>query len=309
MVKSNQNKQKKCSLEFQAVRIDALFPVLDALSWVNLPSMKQIAQFAGIDVRTVGKLIKNCIMIGIVQKIADDTYSITMPYPFRGSVEQKDAVIREALIRMPLITNIRQFRVLGDSLELALRKAATIIGVENFASKAFDPLMKWAQQMNVLEPTLRVGNLLDEAVATKEKRHRDDKKKIVAFVSHSSKDKPFIRQLASDLTEQGITVWIDEQMIKVGDSIVEKISQGLAESDYFLIALSENSVNSEWVKKELNQALLKEIEAREVKILPLKLSECEIPLLIKEKKFADFSVSYKSGLNALLAAMKGDSNQ
>lgn len=296
--------KKKCSFEFQSVHINSLFPVLEALSWLNPASMMQIAQFAGIDSRTAGKLIKNCIIIGIVQKVADDAYAITMPYPFKGSTDQKEAVIREALVRMPLITNIRQFVGFGDPIEVALRKAATIVGIDNYESKAFDPLMKWAQKMDALNPTLKIGSLLDEAVLAKVKRHRDDKKKIVAFMSHSSKDKPFINQLASDLTEQGITVWIDEQMIKVGDSIVEKISQGLAESDYFLLALSENSVGSEWVRRELNQALVKEIEARAVKILPLKLSDCEVPQIIKEKKYADFSISYKSGLLALLKAMK-----
>jgi hypothetical protein len=93
-------------------------------------------------------------------------------------------------------------------------------------------------------------------------------------------------------------------MIKVGESIVEKVGQGLADSDYFLIALSENSVNSQWVKKELNQALLKEIAERKVKILPIKLSDCEIPPLIKDKKYADFSGNYKTGLNELLIAMR-----
>jgi hypothetical protein len=164
--------------------------------------------------------------------------------------------------------------------------------------------MKWGKQLDVIKPRLIVEDLVDQAVATKEKRHVEEKGKIVAFLSHSSKDKPFIRQLATDLTTNGITVWLDEQMIKVEESIVEKVGQGLADSDYFLIALSDNSVNSQWVKKELNQALLKEIAERKVKVLPIKLSDCEIPPLIKDKKYADFSANYKTGLNELLIAMR-----
>jgi hypothetical protein len=158
---------------------------------------------------------------------------------------------------------------LGDTMDTALRKAATVIGVNNFDPKSFAPLMKWAKQLDVLEPTLVAEDLVDQAVQTKTERHEREGERIVAFLSHSSKDKPFIRQLAADLTREGITVWLDEQMIRVGDSITDKISQGLAESDYFLIALSDNSTQSEWVKKELNQALVTEIEERKVRILPL----------------------------------------
>src|SRR5437588_104303 len=82
-----------------------------------------------------------------------------------------------------------------------------------------------------------------------------------------------IRQLASDLAKDGIDTWLDEHRILVGDSITEKIGQGLAQSDYFIIALSESSVSSAWVKKELSGALLREVERRKVTVLPIKLSE------------------------------------
>lgn len=91
--------------------------------------------------------------------------------------------------------------------------------------------------------------------------------------------------------------------IKVGDSIPEKISQGLAESDYFLFAASKDSVDLEWVKRELNSALVKEVEKRAVTILPLRLDDAKMPAIIADKKYADFSESYKGGLDDLLSAM------
>jgi hypothetical protein len=297
---------QKCTLSFQPASIDSLFPVLDALAWLDLPDVKQIAQFAGIDPRTAGKLIKNCLTVGMVQTATDSCYALSLPYPYKGSHEQKQAVVREALVKMPLMTHLRQFMSLGDPMDAALRKAATLVGVEHYDAKAFAPLMKWAAQLNVLEPKLIAEDLVDQAVQAKVNRHEQKGDEIVAFLSHSSKDKPFVRQLAADLAREGITVWLDEQMIRVGDSITDKISQGLAESDYFLIALSENSVQSEWVKRELNQALVTEIEERKVRILPLKLSECEVPPLIKDKKYADFSSHYRTGVTQLLTAMRGD---
>jgi hypothetical protein len=293
----------KCSLSFQPANIDTLFPALDALAWLDVPTVKQISQFAGIDPRTAGKLLANCLTLGIVQKVTTDTYLLALPYPYKGSQQQKTTVIREALVRMPLMQHVRQFMTLGDNVENALRKAATVIGVINFEPRAFAPLMKWARQLDVLRPVL-VEDLVEQAIVDKQKRHVEQKEKIVAFLSHSSKDKPFVRQLATDLTKNNVTVWLDEQMIKVGESIIERVGQGLAESDYFLLALSENSVNSEWVKKELNQALLKEIEDRKVTVLPLLLKECKIPSIIREKKYADFSSNYHAGLTELIAAMR-----
>jgi len=201
---------------------------------------------------------------------------------------------------------LRQFLKLGDDHATALRKAATLAGVENYQESAVSPLLKWARELGAADPDTSVEDLVDEAVARKEVRHQAAKKTTVAFLSHSSKDKQFVRKLAADLTENGIDVWFDEQKILVGDSITEKIGQGLAQSDFFVIALSENSVNSAWVRKELSDAVIQEIEKKAVTVLPIKLDDCAIPELLRDKKYADFSKSYKVGLQELIQAMKQD---
>lgn len=303
MAKATGKKTPSTALKFESVNLDSIFPTLDAIAWLDLPSLKSISQFAGIDPRTAGKILKNCIQIGVIQNIGEDTFALTCPYPYKGSADQKKAVIKEALVRLPLIVYMKQFQNLGDTVDTAARKAATVVGILNYDSKNISPLLKWAKSYNVIDPAIMMDDLIEEAVNIKEERHRTDSKKVVTFISHSSKDKPFIRQLTTDLTKAGISVWLDEQRILVGDSITEKVSQGLAESDYFLIALSDASVSSPWVQKELNSALISEIEKRKVKILPLKLSDCEIPTLIKDKKYADFTASYKSGLEELIKSL------
>jgi hypothetical protein len=113
-----------------------------------------------------------------------------------------------------------------------------------------------------------------------------------------------VRRLAADLVASGVKVWIDEQRILVGDSIPEKIAQGLAESDFFLIVVSHNSVDSAWVKKELSSALVHEIERRKVAVLPIKLDDARMPDSIKDKLYADFRGSYDEGLRNLLQSIK-----
>ena len=293
------------SQRFEPAKLDSLFMTLDAIAWLDAPSSGQVAQFAGIDPRTAGKLLKNAVQIGLVD-IVGAGYVLVLPYPYKGSQEQKQAVVKEALVRLPLLTSVRQFLRLGDKTDAALRKAATIAGISPFVPTDLNPLLEWAQSLGALQPSLVAEDLVDAAETKKERRHQEAKDQRVAFLSHSSADKTFIRQLAADLTANGISVWLDEQRIRVGDSIPEKIAQGLAESDYFLIGMSQKSSESAWVQKELNNALMSEVQRRKVHIMPLKLDDTPMPPIIADKRYADFSKSYKAGLEELLTALKGN---
>lgn len=292
---------------FEPAKLDSLFSALDAIAWMDGPNGSQVAQFAGVDPRTAGKLLKNACQIGLAE-IVGGGYALTLPYPYEGTQAQKEAVVREALVRLPLLVGVRQFIQLGDNTDVALRKAATIEGIMPFNPTDLNPLIDWARSLDALKPGILPEDLVDAAATKKQLRHREEKESRVAFLSHSSQDKPFVRQLAGDLKANGVDVWLDEQRIRVGDSIPEKIAQGLAESDYFLIAISEHSITSPWVAKELNNALVNEVERRDVHILPLKLDDASMPPAISDKKYADFSTSYKAGLDDLLGVLKSPTN-
>jgi hypothetical protein len=297
-------KGKKPTIRFEAVKVDPLFEVLDAVAWMDSPGTNGIAQYANIDPRTAGKILKNAVLVGLLQSADDSSYVLAQAYPYKGSGDEKRRVVREALLRHPLIRNIRQFMSLGDSLQDAMRKAATVAGETNYDKAAIAPLIGWANSVGqVLDLGVRVEVLVNEAVAAKEVRHQENKQERVAFISHSSKDKPFVRRLAADLVVNGVKVWLDEQRILVGDSIPEKIAQGLAQSDFFLLVASHNSVGSQWVKKELNNALVHEIERRKVTVMPIRLDDSALPDSISDKHYADFRGSYEHGLKKLLESI------
>ena len=301
--KDTRGSRDACSMRFEAAKTDGLFGALDAVAWLKAPTVSEIAQFAGIDPRTAGKLVKNCVTIGLLGMSGAGQYALLLPYPHKGTLSEKQSVIRESLIRMPLLESVRQFIQLGDTPEVAMRKGASVQRIANYEPAALSPLLDWARQFDALTPGVGVEDLLEQAVEEKEKRHQTNASAKVVFLSHSSADKPFIRRLATDLTTNGVKVWLDEQNIRVGDSIPESIAQGVAESDFFVIAISEHSVKSEWVKRELNSALVREIAKRKTAVLPVKLGDVEIPDAISDKRYADFSTSYKQGLHDLLAAI------
>jgi hypothetical protein len=125
------------------------------------------------------------------------------------------------------------------------------------------------------------------------------------FLSHSWKDKPFAKSLASSLRSAGHFVWVDEAEIAVGDSLIEKISDGLQESDYVVAVISNNSVHSNWVRKELYIAMHREIVESKVHILPIILDQCELPYFLRDKLYANFSDTYnfERSLSLLLQAI------
>jgi hypothetical protein len=113
------SKKPKPTIRYEAVRLDALFEVLDAVAWLPNPSAKQISQFANIDPRTAGKILKNARLIGLVETPDDRAFVLSAPYPFKGTLPQKESVVREALLRLPLIRHIKQFMGLGTNYNRA----------------------------------------------------------------------------------------------------------------------------------------------------------------------------------------------
>jgi hypothetical protein len=89
------------------------------------------------------------------------------------------------------------------------------------------------------------------------------------FLSHSHKDKPFARKIAQQLSAHGMRVWLDEAELLVGDSLITKIEIAIKDCSYLGVILSPNSVNSDWVRKEVSIALTEEIQGKRVKVLPL----------------------------------------
>jgi len=107
------------------------------------------------------------------------------------------------------------------------------------------------------------------------------------FLCHASTDKPTVRRIAEGLIKRGSRVWLDEAEILIGDSLIDKIQGGIQNSDYLGVVLSPRSVGSIWVKKEVEAALSQEIDAGRVKVLPILIEDCDIPLFLKPKKYAD----------------------
>lgn len=124
------------------------------------------------------------------------------------------------------------------------------------------------------------------------------------FLSHSSRDKTLAKRIAKGLSDLGLNVWLDEWEILVGESITQRIQHGLKTSDFVAVLLTHHSVESGWVEKEWQSRIGEEAEAKKVVILPIRADDCELPMMFRDKKYADFTRDHDEALNTLADSVK-----
>jgi len=123
------------------------------------------------------------------------------------------------------------------------------------------------------------------------------------FISYSHQDKCFVDKLAANLVKHKARVWVDRWELHIGDSIIDKVQEAIQESSALIIVISKYSMKSEWCKKELSSGLLRELEERRVVVLPLLLEECEMPIFLRGKMYADFRYDFDEGIKETLKAV------
>ena len=72
------------------------------------------------------------------------------------------------------------------------------------------------------------------------------------FLSHSSKDKKYVRPIFDYFG--GDRCIFDEMTFEIGMPTLEEIFKGIAETDIFVFFISNDSLDSDWVKKEIYTA-------------------------------------------------------
>lgn len=81
------------------------------------------------------------------------------------------------------------------------------------------------------------------------------------FISHAWEDKEdFVEEFVAELEKLDIRVWYDKKRISLGDSMREKIEEGLRKSHFGIVVLSPSYIadGKYWTKSELNGLFQKE---------------------------------------------------
>jgi hypothetical protein len=90
-----------------------------------------------------------------------------------------------------------------------------------------------------------------------------------AFISYASEDRGEVAEpLAGALAELGVRVWYDRTELKVGDSLRERIDEGLANSRFGIVILSPAFFKKHYPVRELNGLAQREFGGEKV-LLPI----------------------------------------
>ncbi|CAK8710714.1 CHAT domain-containing protein [Candidatus Electrothrix gigas] len=131
------------------------------------------------------------------------------------------------------------------------------------------------------------------------------------FISHSSKEDNFVKQLRQVLELHGQVPWVDSRELTAGDDLKARIEESIRTARHFLVVISLDALNSEWVERELDIAL-DEAEQREdgYKVIPVVLPRT--PMRIFKRFFpgdplyievADAPNGFSEALPAIFAAL------
>ena len=121
------------------------------------------------------------------------------------------------------------------------------------------------------------------------------------FISHASEDKDrFVRPLAVWLDQRGIRIWYDEYVLVPGDSIREKINEGLRQCPYGTVVLSPRFYAKPWPQRELNSLFSLISGSSDRRLIPVLLDMTFSDLGICDPLLADIKgISAESGVEAV----------
>lgn len=95
------------------------------------------------------------------------------------------------------------------------------------------------------------------------------------FISYSSADEVFARQLLVDLKRRRIQCWFAPENLKIGARIRPAIDEAIQKHDKVLLILSKHSIESAWVEQEVETAMRREreLEQKETILFPISLDD------------------------------------
>lgn len=137
-----------------------------------------------------------------------------------------------------------------------------------------------------LHPNM-VGVVIVERTEVPHQRKIESSKRV--FISYSTKDRLLANRLYNELRDRDFSVWIDRVEIRPGDSLSDKIRQGITTADALVVLVTRNSIKSKWVQREVRMAISREKKNGGPRVIPLVLEPSRIPKNLKAKLYVSIT--------------------
>jgi hypothetical protein len=171
---------------------------------------------------------------------------------------------------------------------------------------------------NIPEIFLRGAGIPDSFISYTQSLIGQSIEYYTCFISYSSQDQDFAKQLYADLQSKGVRCWFAPEALKIGDKIRPRIDESIRLYDKLLLMLSQSSVTSQWVEQEVERAFARERKENKVILFPIRLDNTVMeieegwPALIRNtRNIGDFSCwkdhdAYQKAFDRLLRDLKAE---
>lgn len=119
------------------------------------------------------------------------------------------------------------------------------------------------------------------------------------FLSYSWKDQKSVIQFRDALRIGGFDVWMDIDNIKPGAKFAREIEAGLNASDFYVIFLSDAATQSNWVRREISQAISL-ADKDKLTPIPVLLGDADVPIEFSGLLYIDARRALSDGINRLI---------
>ncbi len=124
------------------------------------------------------------------------------------------------------------------------------------------------------------------------------------FISYVHQDRDVARSISEALLEAGLESSLALHEVTPDDSILSLIRTELNSSDYLIVLISPASLDSSWIKTEMQEAITDEWAYRRITVLPVKVRPTRMPPYLARIKWLDLSRHYEEGLESLAEQLK-----
>lgn len=121
------------------------------------------------------------------------------------------------------------------------------------------------------------------------------------FLSYARQDREFAQELSKKLQDVGISVWVDREQIRAGQNWQDEIEKALQNAAFVIFISSQNSIASDFVTRELSEALRKQTP-----IIPIVVDDegsSKMPASLYGIQWLDFRTNYKAAFQRLMVTL------
>jgi len=171
-----------------------------------------------------------------------------------------EADLNRALLSSTVLGNTNLTRAKG--LETCIHGASSIIDFQTIAQSGPLPLA-----------FLRGCGLPDNLISYLPSLLSQPIQFYSCFISYSNKDQDFAERLYVDLQNKGVRCWFAPEDLKIGDRFRQRIDEAIRLHEKLLVILSAHSMESDWVREEVESCLERERRERQAVLFPVRLDD------------------------------------